>query len=511
MVLSSQPAIIWIWYFWQFFPKLTLTFLIIFPLIFLFAIIILILSAAIVARIFLSIISIFHKPKEGVFNRSKSDKSYCIWSLRGVIRKWPIWLARQLNLPAFEKLTLKILGVKAARANALYGGWVDCEFIEFGKNVRVGQGSVVMSNTIIKDKLIIKKTVIKDNVVIGPHSVIMPGTVIGANTVVDAITLTKINQNLEPNSIYSGIPAKKVMDNKKIDQEEKRLLEIEIFEKSAEKEYDESNLRAESKEISVPYEFYVGAGWIIIGCSFILPAVFFIIFIYGNLIPNILIKPLTFELLLDLNTIVTLLLTPLILIGIYLFHLFFVALITRWFYTYVDKRGPLEGVFDRSLDKTSHALDYYHARSFLLKYPVFAVMRSPFPWLINWELRFIGSNRIGKGTTLEEGVYIHSHIHYGKDCYVGTFAHNTNHLVDGVYGNENLTFYGAQVGNNCVFTALTGGLPGLEIGDDTTMLPMGSTVKFDKLGNDGVYFGFPAKKLTKEQINDILGGIYDGE
>ncbi len=511
MTISAQPMILFLWFYWQFFPELSLIFLIYLPLIFLFATIVLILSSVIVARIFLSIINLIHKPKEGIFNRNKYDKDYCFWSLRGIVRKWPIWLARQLNLPFFEIIALKILGVKMARSNALHGGWVDCEFIEFGKNVRVGQGSVIMSNMIIKNKLIIKKTIIKDNIVIGAHSVVLPGTIIESNTILDGITLTKVNQHLEEDSIYSGIPAMKIMENSELREQNKEYLHQEIFEKSPEKDYDWEKLRTEGYNLSVPFQFYIVSGGIIVGCSFILSVFLFVLYTNGFLIPNYFSRPMTLALLFDLNTIIILLLTPLVIIGLYLIHIFFVILITKWIYQYVDKQGPLEGVFDRSLDQESHVLDYYHARSFLLKYPIFAVMRSPFPWLINWELRFIGSNRIGKGTTLEEGVYIHSHIHYGKNCYVGTFAHNTNHLVDGVYGNENLTFYGAKVGNNCVFTALTGGLPGLEIGNDTTMLPMASTVKFDKLGDENFYFGFPAKKMTKEEILDILGGLYDGE
>ena len=201
------------------------------------------------------------------------------------------------------------------------------------------------------------------------------------------------------------------------------------------------------------------------------------------------------------------LITPAIFIGIYLLHLFFVALFTRWFYRYVDKRGPSQGVFDRNLDKSTKALDYYHFRSFLLKYPIFAFIRSPFPWLINWELRFIGSNKIGKGTVIEE-CYLHGHIDYGKDCYVGTFSHVSNHLVDGVYGSENLTYWGAKTGDNSVYNALIGGMPGLEVGKNTTLLPLCTTIKFDKLGNDGIYGGFPAKKLTAEEIKKITGGEY---
>ena len=163
-------------------------------------IIILILGAILVSKFFLMIVNVIHKPREGVFARDKSDKDFCYWSLRAIIRKWPVWLARQLNLPLFETLILKILGVKTSFSNSLNEGWVDCEFIEFGKNVKVGQGSIIMSNIIVKDKLIIKKVTIQDNVVIGAHSVILPGTTIGANSIIDVTSMTAINQHVEGNA-----------------------------------------------------------------------------------------------------------------------------------------------------------------------------------------------------------------------------------------------------------------------------------------------------------------------
>ena len=58
------------------------------------------------------ITNLFHHPREGVFERDKNDKDYCYWSLRAVIRKWPIWIARQLSLPFIEKLIVNILGIK---------------------------------------------------------------------------------------------------------------------------------------------------------------------------------------------------------------------------------------------------------------------------------------------------------------------------------------------------------------------------------------------------------------
>jgi acetyltransferase-like isoleucine patch superfamily enzyme len=195
---------------------------------------------------------------------------------------------------------------------------------------------------------------------------------------------------------------------------------------------------------------------------------------------------------------------PIAFIIIYLLHLFLVALFTRWFYQYAIKRGSGEGIYDRNLDEESQALDYYHFKSFLFKYPIFAFIRSPFPWLIAWELRFIGGNRIGKNSVIEE-CYLHCLINLGKNCYLGTYTHLSNHLVDGVYGTENLTHFGVELGNKVVFEALTGAMPGTNIGDNTTVLPISATTKFDKLKGNAIYSFFPIKKLDLNEKKEILG------
>jgi acetyltransferase-like isoleucine patch superfamily enzyme len=483
-------------------------FYILFPLSFLIGIFIFILSSIIVAKIFLFFVNLLHKPKEGVFNRSNSDKDYCYWSLRAIIKKWPIWLIRQLSLPFLENIAYKVFGIKTSFSNALDNAWVDCEFIEIGKNVRVGQGSIIMSNIIVNDKIIIKKVKIGDNVIIGAHALILPGTIIQDNTVIDSNGLTLINQNLTPNSIYSGNPANKVATNQ--DLREKNIIENEIFSKYEQKSFGKNFLHEEAKELSVPFHFYVITGFTIIGFSFILPGILFFLTLFGLIDPYLFSKPITVETFLNPNIYIIMLIIPILFIALYLLHLFFVALFTRFFYKLTNSRGASQGIYDRNLDASSKALDYYHFRSFLMKYPVFAFSRSPFPWLLNWELRFIKSNQIGKNTVLEE-TFLHSHIDFGKNCYLGTSSHITNHLVDGVYGSENLTFVGVSIEDNSVLNTITGGLPGTEIGKNSTLLPSCTTIKFDKIGSNGIYAGFPAKKLTKEEIYRYLGGVYSGE
>ncbi|MBN1802809.1 MAG: hypothetical protein JW891_14970 [Candidatus Lokiarchaeota archaeon] len=465
-------------------------------------------ASAFVVKIILRFINLIHKPKEGVFERNKKDKDYCYWSLRALVRKWPAWLSRQLSLPFIETLVAKLLGLKVPFSALLSEGWYDCEFIQCGKNVRLGQGSILMSNLIIKDKIIIKKIKIEDNVIIGAHSIILPGTEIGENSIIDAISMTQLNQKISANSTYSGQPTKKKFDNSIINN--RNSIERSIFAKKRELDLDPESLKTHTKELRIPFHLYITSGFLIIGGSFIIPGFLFIFYFYSFFEPNVLSIPFIIDNLLDISIIIQMLITPLIFSIFYIVHLFFLALFTRIFFRFADKRGPTQGIFDRNLDDTTTALDYYHFGSFLMKYPIFAFIRSPFPWLINWELKFIGSNKIGKGTVIEE-CYLHAHINYGKNCYAGTFSHISNHLVDGVYGSENLTFWGAESGDNCVYNAMIGGMPGLEVANDVTWLPMSTSIKFDKLGTEGIYGGFPIKKLKNEELKSILGDNLDGE
>jgi acetyltransferase-like isoleucine patch superfamily enzyme len=509
MVLGAQPSIFWFWLTWQIFPDKDLIFYLAFPFFFVIGVLILIIGSTLIAKIFLMITNLFHHPREGVFERDKKDKDYCYWSLRAVIRKWPIWLARQLSLPFIEKLIVNILGIKIKYSSAIHDAWVDCEFVEIGKNVKVGQGTLIMSNILVQNKLIIKKIIINDSVIIGSHCAISPGTIIESGVVMHSNTMTIVNQCLKKDSLYRGGPAEIFGSNNEITGEKEIRAAITSIKPENNIDKD-SFLKAHTKELSVPFQFYIISGIFIAGFSFVGPAILFYPFFFGFVIPFIFNNPFNLAIFSDWTFYFSILLIPIGFIIIYLVHLFFIVLFTRWFYRLTDKRGPDQGIFDRDMEISSTKLDYYHFGSFLMKYPIFAVSRSPFPWLLNWELNFINSNRIERGTILEE-TFIHSHVNFGKNSYLGTTSHVTNHLVDGVYGQENLTFVGVKIGDNCIFNTHTGGLPGSEIGNNSTFMPGATTIKYDKILGNGIYGGFPVKKLSKEEILALLGGEYDGK
>ncbi len=166
------------------------------------------------AKIVLLVVNSFHTPRTGVFLREESNKDYRYWSLRNTIKKWPVWLSHKLPFPFMDNICLKVFNVKTSFSNSLFEGWVDTEFIEFGKNVVVGQGSIIQSALIAGNLFIIRKTKIGDNSIIGAHSIVMPGTGIGENCILASSSTTNVNQELEDGWIYSGVPAKKHKKNR---------------------------------------------------------------------------------------------------------------------------------------------------------------------------------------------------------------------------------------------------------------------------------------------------------
>jgi acetyltransferase-like isoleucine patch superfamily enzyme len=166
------------------------------------------------AKILLMIINAIHKPREGVFLRIPEDRDYRYWSIRNTIKRWPFWLAHRFPFPGIlDNLCFKVFGVKTKMSNSLFEGWVDTEFMEFGKDVVVGQGAIIQSAVIIGNLLIIRKTVIEDDVRIGSHAIVMPGTHIGNKSILAANSVTTVGQVLEQGWIYVGIPAKKFKKN----------------------------------------------------------------------------------------------------------------------------------------------------------------------------------------------------------------------------------------------------------------------------------------------------------
>ncbi|MFX1239348.1 MAG: hypothetical protein ACFE8P_16730, partial [Promethearchaeota archaeon] len=181
--------------------------------------------------------------------------------------------------------------------------------------------------------------------------------------------------------------------------------------------------------------------------------------------------------------------------------LFFIALVTRFWWNLSEKLVPTkDGVIPRNIP--SKTLNFYHIRSFMIKYPKNAFSKGPFPWLLRWMYNYVGSNKIGKGTTMEEQVCGDRYIEIGKNSYIGVNSILTAHLVDGIFGN--VSYFKLKVGDNVTMAALNCIASGTQISDNAYLLPLASAAKFNVVKGENYYYGIPLRKLRKGIIRRYL-------
>ncbi|MHA1732785.1 MAG: hypothetical protein ACTSU5_12640 [Promethearchaeota archaeon] len=171
-----------------------------------------VLSSIAVSWVVLRVVILLHRPREGVFRRDRGDRDYRHWSLRATVRKFAFWTARTFYpLPLVLVLAFKVLGYKRRGVGTvLFDCWVDPEFTEIGRGVKLGLGCNVLGSMVVADKLVVKKTVVGAGTVVGVGAVITPGTVVGENCAIGALSTTELGQVLEAGWIYTGVPVRKV-------------------------------------------------------------------------------------------------------------------------------------------------------------------------------------------------------------------------------------------------------------------------------------------------------------
>ena len=90
------------------------------------------------------------------------------------------------------------------RVNVQDGAIIHCTYLRskalIGNNVSIGHNAIVHGCVIDNNVLVGMGSIILDNARIGSHCIIAAGAVVLENTVV------------EPNSVYAGVPAKKVKE-----------------------------------------------------------------------------------------------------------------------------------------------------------------------------------------------------------------------------------------------------------------------------------------------------------
>ena len=263
----------------------------------------------------------------------------------------------------------------------------------------------------------------------------------------------------------------------------------------------ESTTEIIKEEINLQYHWYMLSFFIIYFGSLLIPAVIFMGYIILFYLPYFLGTVNFISLFTDLKPLLVSIFMPFIIIACYLIHLVFMALITRWLWGITEKKSPSKsGIIPRNIP--SKTLNFYHLRSFMVKYPKNAVNRGPFPWLIRWLYNFVGTNKIGKNTVLEENIGADRFVEIGSNTYWGVKGLISSHLVDGIFGN--ISFVKVKVGNNVTSAGFNCLGPGSEAKDNSWLLPMTGGPKYNMLKGNGYYLGTPLRKIFKKKVMEYL-------
>jgi carbonic anhydrase/acetyltransferase-like protein (isoleucine patch superfamily) len=99
----------------------------------------------------------------------------------------------------------------------------DVNSIRMGNKVNVQDGAVIHctynktivsigNNVSIGHNAIVHGCIIQDNVLIGMGAIVMDNAEIGSGTIIGAGALVTEGMKVEPNSVYAGVPARKIKD-----------------------------------------------------------------------------------------------------------------------------------------------------------------------------------------------------------------------------------------------------------------------------------------------------------
>jgi acetyltransferase-like isoleucine patch superfamily enzyme len=192
---------------------------------------------------------------------------------------------------------------------------------------------------------------------------------------------------------------------------------------------------------------------------------------------------------------------PFVFLIAYLIQKYFIGVVTRIFWRYTERKSPTkDGIMPRNIQ--SKTLDYYHYRSFMIKYGKNAFMKGIFPWLTNWFFNYVGASVIEKGATFEETVSSDRNVYVKRNVYMGVNSALAAHLVEGIFGN--IIYFKVTVGDNSTLGGFNTIAPGCEIRDNSYLLPMAAATKYNTTKGNNYYYGMPLRRIFKKKIMGYL-------
>ena len=253
--------------------------------------------------------------------------------------------------------------------------------------------------------------------------------------------------------------------------------------------------------VQFQYQKYMAFFFFIYIGSYLAPVIALMFYLFLILKPLFLDVESFIVILTGLDSLIIFVTLPLVVVGFYLSHLFLLGVFTRISWRYTEKKSPTkDGIIPR--DIPSKTANFYHYRSFMIKYGKNTFIKGIFPWLANWFFNFVGASVIDKGSTLEESVSNDRNIEIGKNCYIGVNSTLASHLVEGVFGN--IVYFKIKAKDNVTLGGFNAIAPGCELKENSYLLPMAAATKFNTTKGDNFYYGIPFRRIFKKKLMEYI-------
>lgn len=152
---------------------------------------------------------LFLHDKEGELNGLET----ILWTIKETAWDIARSITKKIILqPLFPDILTRLFGFKRRKGVSIMADLWDLEIIDVGEGTLIGTNAMITAHHIRGGKLYRKKIIIGKNCTLGILSIVLPGAEIGDNVMVSAGSLVPANWKLDSNSIYSGVPVKKVKE-----------------------------------------------------------------------------------------------------------------------------------------------------------------------------------------------------------------------------------------------------------------------------------------------------------
>ncbi|MBD3229001.1 MAG: hypothetical protein GF329_12500 [Candidatus Lokiarchaeota archaeon] len=187
---------------------------------------------------------------------------------------------------------------------------------------------------------------------------------------------------------------------------------------------------------------------------------------------------------LNFNLLLGLVFLPLFIIAELLLYIASVVYLTKFLLILSHWRSkPREGV-NMERDFNSRMVYHYHLRGFVKKFPLWLIVRSPFPFLLKWMFKTFGLYEIGNNVRIYDSWIGLEFIYLEDNCTIGLGSVLSSHLVDGL---NRLTIKRITMKENSQLGHYTLVSPGIKIGKNSRVKSKSGIPKLQRVRRNTIY------------------------